>query len=282
MRRLSIVLLIAMVFALAVVAAAIAAAPDFCDEGSPKYNPDHPSCATTTTVTTTTQPSQLEACTTKMIISGKGSTSFECLWTPVKVGDGAKEAWVTVSGIEGGVKGPPGVFVRDDSPGDICLLETEWADRTGAGLHIREVRPVLRLGTCWVRRLAGAQLLGPHVRKRVRARASRCRCILVRSTRPSSGKHSIRQQPNSPACAGEFQCPRMGKSKLSCSRARMTGTRSQSTQLSTFAGPGRIAGPHQQGEDPHTSAHLQRRICSGGSSDSLGPSSRWRRLLSRQ
>jgi len=131
MRRLSIVLLIAMVFALAVVAAAIAAAPDFCDEGSPKYNPDHPSCATTTTVTTTTQPSQLEACTTKMIISGKGSTSFECLWTPVKVGDGAKEAWVTVSGIEGGVKGPPGVFVRDDSPGDICLLETEWADRTG-------------------------------------------------------------------------------------------------------------------------------------------------------
>lgn len=64
-----------------------------------------------------------------MTITGKGNTSFECLWTPVN--DGSPVATVTVSGMQGGVTGPPLVFVRDDSPGDICLLETEWANQTG-------------------------------------------------------------------------------------------------------------------------------------------------------
>ena len=131
MRRLLILFSIALVFALVVVAAATAAAPDFCDEDSPKYNPDHPSCSTTTTVTPTTQPSQLEACDTEMTIPGKGQTSFACLWTPVQVGEGAKVATVTVSGIEGKLKGLPTVFVRDDAPGDICLLEQEWENQTG-------------------------------------------------------------------------------------------------------------------------------------------------------
>jgi hypothetical protein len=131
MRRLSILFSIALVFALIVVAAATAAAPDFCDEGSPKYNPDHPNCSTTTTVTTTTEPSQLEACTTGMTITGNGQTSFQCLWTPDKVGDGDKVATVTVFNIEGGIKNPPVVFVRDDAPGDICLLEQEWENQDG-------------------------------------------------------------------------------------------------------------------------------------------------------
>jgi hypothetical protein len=124
MRRLSILFSIALVFALVVVAAATAAAPGFCD-----VSPEHWKCATTTTsTTTTTQPPQLEACSTDMTITGNGQTSFECLWTPVN--DGSTVATVTVSGIEGGIKAPPGVFVRDDSPGDICLLEQEWVDQT--------------------------------------------------------------------------------------------------------------------------------------------------------
>jgi hypothetical protein len=131
MRRLPILLSIALVFALLVVAAATAAAPDFCDEKDPKYNPNHPNCSTTTTVTPTTQPPQLEACETNMTITGNGGTSFACLWTPVQVGDvGDRVATVTVS-TEGKVKGLPVVSVRDDAPGDYCLLELEWADRTG-------------------------------------------------------------------------------------------------------------------------------------------------------
>ena len=98
---------------------------------NPKFA-DDPLCPTTTTTTTTTQSPQLEACKTQMTIPGKGDTSFECLWTPVEPGEGESTvAKVTVSGLERGVTGPPVVFVRDDSPGDICLLEQDWVDQTG-------------------------------------------------------------------------------------------------------------------------------------------------------
>ena len=124
MRRLSILLVIAIVFALIALAPVSAGKPD-CE-----VDDSHPSCKDDTTPTTT-QPPQLEACQTNMTITGSGKTSFACLWTPVQVGDGAKVATVTVSGIEGGLKAPPGVFVRDDSPGDICLLEQGWIGQTG-------------------------------------------------------------------------------------------------------------------------------------------------------
>jgi hypothetical protein len=122
MRRLSILFVIAIVFALTALAP-VSAGKRNCEVDT------HPSCKDDTTPPTT-QPPQLKACETNMHITGNGQTSFECLWTPVQVGDGAREAWVTVSGIEGGLKGPPGVFVRDDAPGDFCLFETEWADQT--------------------------------------------------------------------------------------------------------------------------------------------------------
>jgi hypothetical protein len=131
MRRLPIVLSIALVFALFVVAAATAApsADKICDK-----NPDHSTCAqstsTTTTATTTTQPFQLEACETTKTITGNGRGGYECLWTPEKVGDGAKVATVTLSNIEGIKQGS--VFVRDDSPGDICVLEQGWGSKDGS------------------------------------------------------------------------------------------------------------------------------------------------------
>ncbi len=98
---------------------------------NPKFA-DDPLCSPPTTTTTPTQPPQLEACTTEMTITGKGYTSFECLRTPVEPREGESTvAKVTVSGLEGGVKGPPVVFVRDDAPGDICLLEQGWDEQTG-------------------------------------------------------------------------------------------------------------------------------------------------------
>jgi len=128
MRRLPLLLTLGFVFALFVVAAATAAPPtDFCGEGG--TNLDHPSCSDTPEPEP--EPPTLEACTTEMTVIGKGNTSFECLWTPVKVGDGAKFATVTISGLEGGVEGPPVVLVRDDSPGDICLLVQDWGVQTG-------------------------------------------------------------------------------------------------------------------------------------------------------
>jgi hypothetical protein len=98
---------------------------DVCDK-----NPDHPQCATTTTTeptTTTTEPA-LPACPTgTWTISGKAQTGFECLWIPTN--DGSSIARVAITNIQGAIPGPPTVFVRDDSPGDICLLtqnKTDW------------------------------------------------------------------------------------------------------------------------------------------------------------
>ena len=90
------------------------------------------SSTTTTTTTTTPVPDELEVCSDIMVISGKGNTGFECLWTPDRGSSSEPPAvaTVTVSQLEGGVNGPPTIFVRDDSPGDICLLTSmegfEW------------------------------------------------------------------------------------------------------------------------------------------------------------
>lgn len=119
----------AVVFTFLLVASVAGAVPPgFCDD-----HPDHAKCTTTTTsaTTTTTTPTQLPACSDVMTITGKASTSFECLWTPVN--NGSEAATVTVSNIQGAISGPPTVFVRDDSPGDICLLEQagDWGGQTG-------------------------------------------------------------------------------------------------------------------------------------------------------
>ncbi len=96
------------------------------------------------TTTTTTQPAQISTCEQsdqatlvepgriELTVEGSGQVSFECLWTPQDLG--ADIATVTITSITGAVKGNPTVFVRDDSPGDICLLESEWLDETGQPL----------------------------------------------------------------------------------------------------------------------------------------------------
>jgi hypothetical protein len=119
---------------LALASVALAAPQDFCDR-----DPDHAKCHDTPPPTTTTVPpsTALEACEDsanathvgdgliELTIPGTAQTSFECLWTPDQA-VGTPTATVTVTEIGGAVKGLPTVFVRDDSPGDICLLESEW------------------------------------------------------------------------------------------------------------------------------------------------------------
>ena len=137
MRRLVFGLVVAIaVLALTSVAAALP--PDFCDR-----NPDHDKCPDTPTTTTTTVPQSplIDACEDsanatvvgdgliELTIAGSAQTSFECLWTPDQA-VGTTTATVTVTEIGGAVKGVPTVFVRDDSPGDICLLESDWG-----GMH---------------------------------------------------------------------------------------------------------------------------------------------------
>lgn len=118
---------------LALASVAVAVPPDFCDR-----NPEHDKCQGTTTTTTTVPPSTtLVACEEtanatlvadgliELTIQDSGQASFECLWTP-KEAAGTTTATVTITEIGGAVKGAPTVFVRDDSPGDICLLESDW------------------------------------------------------------------------------------------------------------------------------------------------------------
>ena len=126
------------IFVLAALAVPALAGKPTCED-----DPTRPWCDDPpTTTTTTTLPDQVEACSDIMAptdegmsttITGKGNASFECLWTPERGEsvDPPSVATVTISDLDGGVKGPPYVFVRDDSPGDICLLEQEWAGQTG-------------------------------------------------------------------------------------------------------------------------------------------------------
>lgn len=117
---------VVMMLLLASVAGAVP--PGFCDG-----HQDHPYC-TTTEPPLTTAPPQPEACPTETwTIEGNALTSWECLWRPIN--DGSEIATVTISDITGAIKTPPVVFVRDDSPGDICLLVQgdEWDPPTEDG-----------------------------------------------------------------------------------------------------------------------------------------------------
>jgi hypothetical protein len=117
MRRLSILFSIGLVFALVVVAAAIATAGPDCD--NPKFA-DRPICSE--------EPGtipELEACETNMPNVTGG---LDCLWTPVN--DGTSRGKVLFSDMEGIRSGV--VWVLDDFPGDICVLEQGWGSRDGS------------------------------------------------------------------------------------------------------------------------------------------------------
>ena len=133
--------IVVMVLLFASVAGAVP--PNFCDDGRV-----HPACpdpdpsttttttepgTTTTTTTTTEAPTGLAACPDTKTIDGSGQMRFECLWQPID--DGSATATVTISEITGAVKDPPFLFVRDDSPGDICVLRQsdDWDPPTENG-----------------------------------------------------------------------------------------------------------------------------------------------------
>jgi hypothetical protein len=125
---------------LLVASVAGAVPPGFCKPGA--GHDDHPHCTTTTpppptstTTTTTTEP-PLQACPTETwTIGGNAQTSFDCLWTP-EFDASATVATVTVSNIEGGIKKAPVVFVLDDFPGDICVLEQSWVAKPGQDYEV--------------------------------------------------------------------------------------------------------------------------------------------------
>ncbi len=120
-RPLLITALVSALFLLALVAVALAAPPDFCGEDG--TNPDHPSCTSTPTTTTTTiEPAVEQPCETITTLGGTGQWSFGCDWTPANTE--ASIGTIQIRAINGDVSRVV-VFVRDSDPGDICLLE-QW------------------------------------------------------------------------------------------------------------------------------------------------------------
>jgi len=117
-RPLLITALVSALFLLALVAAALAAPPDFC--GKNGTNSDHPSCSTT-------EPSVTQPCETITPLGDTGTFSVNCDWTPENTG--AAEGTVTVTATSGEISRVV-VWVRDSDPGDICVLE-QWQKATG-------------------------------------------------------------------------------------------------------------------------------------------------------
>jgi len=128
MKRLMMGMLV-VIATMALTASALAQMP--VDKGKP------PRPTTTTTQPTTTvaaceqsaEATLVEFGLIELTVEGSGQVTFECLWTPENLG--VDHATVTVTDVSGAVKGLPTAFVRDDSPGDICLLESEWLDENG-------------------------------------------------------------------------------------------------------------------------------------------------------
>jgi hypothetical protein len=127
MRRFTIGL--AVVFTLLLVASvASAVPPGFCDD-----KPDHHQCTTTTTTeppVTTTETPGIPPCATVTNLQGAGA-GMTCLWTPDRgLGEIPSTGLVTVETTSGELSSLV-IWVRDDEPGDICVLEQLRKPGTG-------------------------------------------------------------------------------------------------------------------------------------------------------
>jgi hypothetical protein len=97
------------------------------DCANPKFA-DHWSCSTTPPdTTTTTVPDAVQPCDTVTTLSGSGHLGLECDWTLAQ--SIATTGTVTVTVIEGEIFRVV-AWVRDSSPGDICVLE-QWDREAG-------------------------------------------------------------------------------------------------------------------------------------------------------
>ena len=127
MRRFTIGL--AVVFTLLLVASvASAVPPGFCDD-----KPDHQQCTTTTTTeppVTTTETPGIPPCATVTNLEGAGA-GMTCLWTPDPgSGEAPSTGLVTVETTSGELSNLV-IWVRDDEPGDICVLDQLRKPGTG-------------------------------------------------------------------------------------------------------------------------------------------------------
>jgi len=98
--------------------------PDYCESPPP-----------TTTTTTTTEPSTLEPCPTDFAIEvpKPGRVGYQCLWTPdepLSIPPDGVEGIVKVASLDG--VSQLRVYVRDASPGDICLTAHGMDDQIAA------------------------------------------------------------------------------------------------------------------------------------------------------
>ena len=110
-----------LVTALAVLVALAAPA---AGKGKPPQEPDPP----TTADCNTNGGGLLLGSDGHPFTAESGLNKLECLWTPAESATDA--GTVTVEGTEESISGVI-VFVRDDSPGDICVLEQDWEGHTG-------------------------------------------------------------------------------------------------------------------------------------------------------
>lgn len=122
----------ALVVAIVLMLGAVAAATP------PECRPKDPACSGTTT-TAPAEPASVPTCTTSedgLLLDEDGSAylprsglnRLECLWTPEE--KDTESGTVTVRPTSGAISGVV-VFVRDASPGDICVLEQDWDAQTG-------------------------------------------------------------------------------------------------------------------------------------------------------
>ena len=127
----SAIALFAMFLLSAVLASAAAAAPESCNPNSPKCPPT----TTTTseppvTTTTTSEPPGIPSCAAVTNLEGTGA-SMTCLWTPDPgSGEIPSTGLVTVETTSGELSNLV-IWVRDDEPGDICVLDQLHKPGTG-------------------------------------------------------------------------------------------------------------------------------------------------------
>lgn len=113
MKRSSVILLL-VVALIAVAWPAMGAKPDCA------VDLNHPSCRPVSTTTTSQVPS-IGTCEAQLVLGSSGVTRFDCDWSPT-FATAATSGVINVSTVSGELTHLV-VFVRDSSPGDICVLE---------------------------------------------------------------------------------------------------------------------------------------------------------------